>query len=144
MARANPRPYPQFVLDLMAAKSKVLSQAQAFASMGMSEIEPLWAIAAAREEQIAPLLEMLGREREAAVHRISAASCYSKAGDLGRAVNLFRAALAGPLRDNTRQDVEAMLADCLRQLARSANGSSTARVRGKRQRTKRAAPTSSR
>lgn len=119
MARAKPRPYPQFVLDLLADKSKVLSKAQAFASMGMSEIGPLWAIAAAREEQIAPLLEALGREREAAIHRISAASCYRKAEELGRAVNLFRAALAGPLRDNTRQDVEAMLAECLRALTRS-------------------------
>lgn len=36
-----------------------------------------------------------------------------KAGQLSRAVNLYRAALAGPLRDNTRQDVEKMLSDCL-------------------------------
>jgi hypothetical protein len=35
--------------------------------------------AAAYEERIAPLLDTLGRELEAAVHRISAASCYQKA-----------------------------------------------------------------
>ncbi|MBI1927931.1 hypothetical protein HYR99_27280 [Candidatus Poribacteria bacterium] len=70
------------------------------------------------EERIAPLLDILGRELEGAVHRISAASCYQKAGDLSRAVNLYRAALAGPLHDDTRQEVEKMLNDCLAQLAR--------------------------
>jgi hypothetical protein len=49
---------------------------------------------------------------EAAVHRISAASCYQKAGDPSRATNLYRAALAGPLRAVTRRDVEEMLAEC--------------------------------
>ena len=70
----------------------------------LASVQPLWMSAAAYEEAIAPLLDGLGRELEAAVHRISAASCYQKAGDLIRAVNLYRAALAGPLRDDTRQD----------------------------------------
>ena len=50
-----------------------------------------------REEEIAPLLEAHGRQREAAMHRISAASCYERVGDRARAVNLYQAALAGPL-----------------------------------------------
>jgi len=74
--------------------------------------------AATYEECIAPLLDTLGRELEAAVHRISAASCYQKAGYLHRAVNLYRAALSGPLRDDTRSDVLKMLNYCLDQLNR--------------------------
>jgi hypothetical protein len=71
------------------------------------------------------LLDVLGRNLEAAASRISAASCYQKAGDLSRAVNLYQAALAAPLRSSTRQDVEAMLASCLEELSRTAlNGSS--------------------
>ena len=53
------------------------------------------------------------RELEGAIHRISAASCYEKAGDVSRAVNLYRAALSGPLREDTRQEVEDMLSACL-------------------------------
>jgi hypothetical protein len=83
--------------------------------MGQS-VRPLWASAAALEERIAPLLDADGDELEASVHRISAASCYEKAGDLIRATNLYRAALAGPLRAVTRQEVEGMLAVCLERL----------------------------
>jgi hypothetical protein len=118
-------PYTNVVKDLMGKKSYLLSKAQAlsevFASLtdaeglrGMLETtQPLFLSAAAYEERIAPLLDTLGRELEAAVHRISAASCYQKAGYLHRAVNLYRAALSGPLRDDTRSDVLKMLNDCL-------------------------------
>ncbi len=75
--------------------------------------QPLWAAAAALQERIAPLLDAEGEAREAAVYRMSAASCYEKAGDLIRATNLYQAALAGPLRAVTRQEVEGMLAACL-------------------------------
>ena len=65
-----------------------------------------------------------GDQREAVVHRVRAASCYQKAGDPSRATILYRAALAGPLRAVTRNDVERMLAQCLEDLAgsRSPNG----------------------
>jgi hypothetical protein len=120
MAKAKVKPYPKFVKELMAKKSTILSKAQALSEMGMIETAlPLWISAASYEERIAPLLDILGRELEAAVHRISAASCYQKGGDASRAANLYRAALAGPLRQETRQDVEQMLSDCLAQLARS-------------------------
>ncbi len=36
-----------------------------------------------------------------------------KAGEPSRAVNLYRAALSGPLRDDTREDVKNMLNACL-------------------------------
>jgi hypothetical protein len=107
--------------ELMAEKSAVLSKAQALATMGLAETaQPLWAAAAGLEERIAPLLDAAGDDREAAVHRVSAASCYEKAGDPSRATNLYRAALAGPLRAVTRQEVEAMLAACLARLKPSA------------------------
>jgi hypothetical protein len=109
------------VEDLMAEKSAVLSQAQALTTMGMGQTaQPLWASAASLEERIASLLDAYGEDLEAAVHRISAASCHQKAGDLSRATNLYRAGLAGPLRPVTRKEVEAMLAECLAQLKASA------------------------
>ena len=105
------------VEDLLAEKSAILSQAQALTAMGMERsAQPLWAAAAALEERIAPFLDTSGDDLEAAVHRISAASCYEKAGDPSRAINLYRAALAGPLRDVTRKEVEEMLAACLMRL----------------------------
>jgi len=117
MARAKSKAYPQAILDLMAEKTAVLSKAHALSEMGMAETaQSLWASAASYEERLAPQLEALGRDREAAVHRISAASCYHKAGDPSRAANLYRAALAGPIRPTTRRDVQRMLAECLAQL----------------------------
>jgi hypothetical protein len=101
----------------MGEKTYILSKAQALDDMGMGELAgTLWLEAGRREEEIAPLLEALGREREAAVHRISAASCYERAGDFARAANLYCAALAGPLLEHTRQEVEGLLARCLAHL----------------------------
>jgi hypothetical protein len=79
-------------------------------------VQTLWASAASLEERIAPLLDAGGEALEAAVHRISAASCYGKSGELSRAVNLYQAALAGPLRAVTRKEVEGLLAACLARL----------------------------
>lgn len=124
MAQAKTKPYPQAVVDLMAQKTDVLSKARALADLGMPETAvPLWASAASYEERLAPLLEALGRESEAAVHRVSAASCYQKAGEFSRAANLYRAALAGPLRADTRPHVERLLADCLAELTEATIGS---------------------
>ena len=108
------KPYTETLKETMRRKSEILSKAQAFWEIGMTETaQPLWLSAAAYEEHIAPMLDALGRELEGAMHRISAASCYEKAGDMSRAVNLYRAALSGPLRDDTRQEVEDMLRACL-------------------------------
>lgn len=105
---------------LMAEKSAVLSKAQTWTTIGLPEAaQALWASAASYEERIAALLDAHGDGLEAAVHRISAASCYQKAGDPSRATNLYRAALAGPLRDVTRKEVEAMLSECLTSLTDS-------------------------
>ena len=125
MAKAKAKPYPPSLLELMASKTALLMKARTFADMGMAETaQPIWTAAASCEERIAPLLDALGRHLEAAASRISAASCYQKGGDLSRAVNLYQAALAAPLRPNTRRDVESMLAGCLDELSRTApNGS---------------------
>ena len=121
MAKRNATPSSDRVDALLAEKSAVLSQAQVLASLGMAQTaQPLWASAASFEERIASLLDADGEDREAAVHRISAASCYDKAGDPSRAANLFRAALAGPLRTVTRKEVRDMLAACLTRLRASA------------------------
>jgi hypothetical protein len=114
MAKAKPKLSSRQIEALMAKKTEILSKVQALTTMGLPETaQPLWASAASYEEQIASLLDAHGDSREAAVHRISAASCYQKAGDPSRATTLYRAALAGPLRAVTRSDVEAMLTACL-------------------------------
>jgi hypothetical protein len=126
MVKAKAKPYPPSLLELMASKTAILMKARTFADMGMAETaQPIWLTAASCEERIAPLLDALGRNLEAAASRISAASCYQKGGELSRAANLYQAALAAPLRPNTRRDVEAMLAGCLDELSRTVlNGSS--------------------
>lgn len=88
----------------------------------LSVTQALWASAASKEDQLSSLLDAHGWDLEAAIHRVSAAHCYREAGDLGRAVNLFRAALCGPLPDATRQNVQAKLTECLQELSRSTNG----------------------
>ncbi len=114
MQKLNTKPYTKTVKEMMSQKSELLSKAQALADIGIPETaKSLWLSAANYEEHIAPMLDVLGRDLEAAIHRISAASCYEKAGDIERAVNLYRAALSGPLHDDTRQEVENMLSGCL-------------------------------
>ena len=114
MPNAKTKPYTRTLKETMRQKSEILSKAQALWEVGMTETaQPLWRTAANYEEHIAPMLDAAGRELEGAMHRISAESCYEKAGDTSRAVNLYRAALSGPLRDDTRQEVENMLEGCL-------------------------------
>jgi hypothetical protein len=124
MPKTKVRPYPRLLLEQMEQTSGYIMKARALVAMGMQELAvSAWLAAAAGEEQVAPRLETLERDQEAAVHRISAASCYQHAGELAKAVNLYRAALAGPLPEPSRKETEQFLASCLVQLARSANGS---------------------
>ena len=114
MSTPKNEPYTKTLKETMRRKSEILSKAQTLWEIGMEETaQPLWLSAAAYEEHIAPMLDALGHELEGAIHRISAASCYEKAGAPSRAVNLYRAALSGPLRDNTRREVEHKLRACL-------------------------------
>lgn len=120
MSKSKEKPYGPALAKLMSEKTKVLSQAQAFAQMGLTQTaQPLWQTAGSLEERIAPRLDAIGRNREAAVHRISAATCYRNAGEFSMATNLFQAALAGPLNDASRADVERLLEECLSQLTTS-------------------------
>ena len=78
---APKRPYTKTLKETMHRKSEILSKAQAFWEVGMTEMaQPLWLSAANYEEHIAPMLDAIGQELEGALHRISAASCYEKAG----------------------------------------------------------------
>ncbi len=121
MTKRQAKPYGVRVKELMAEKSRLLSQAQAFSEMGLNETAvPVWSCAASYEERIAPLLDVIGRDAEAALHRVSAASCFAKSGDLSRATNLYRAALAGPLSDAAKTDIERELSACLKQLHQAA------------------------
>jgi len=121
MTKRQAKPYGERVKELMAEKSRLLSKAQAFVDMGLEETaRPVWSCAASYEERIAPLLDVIGRDAEAALHRVSAAACFAKSGDLSRAANLYRAALAGPLSDAATVDVERKLSACLKQLHQAA------------------------
>ena len=121
----KPKTSSHHVEKLMAEKTGILTKAQTLTTMGLPETaQPLWASAASYEERIASLLDAHGERLEASVHRISAASCYQKAGDPSRATNLYRAALAGPLREVTRNEVEGMLSECLALLLTPPNSKS--------------------
>lgn len=117
MSESKEKPYGRVLQRLMSEKTKLLSQAHAFAQMGMTETaQPLWRSAASLEERIAPRLDAIGRSREAALHRVSAATCHRNACQFSQAANLFQAALAGPLSEATRADVERFLEECLAEL----------------------------
>lgn len=123
MPKTKSRPYPKALLEQMAETSGLILKARALVALGMPELaQSAWLAAGAGEEQVAPRLETLDHNQEAAVHRLSAASCYQHAGELAKAINLYRAALAGPLPKHTCEETEQMLAACLAQFARSTKG----------------------
>jgi hypothetical protein len=129
MAKGKIKQTVPLVEELMAEASLVLSKAQAFQTVGMGETaQTLWLSAASLQEWIAPLLDADGQALEAAVYRMSAASCYEKASDPSRAVNLHQAALAGPLREGTRKEAEGMLATCLARLKGTSSGRKARKV----------------
>ncbi len=129
MSKVKEKPYGPALERLMAEKTKMLSQAQAFAQMGLAQTaQPLWQMAGSLEERIAPRLDAIGRSREAAMHRVSAATCFRNAGELSQATNLFQAALAGPLDDSSRADIEQLLEECLSDLTTSLSSRATVAV----------------
>jgi hypothetical protein len=99
---------------LMGEASWLLSHAEALGDFGSKEeADAELGRAASCEEQPASLLDAAGREREAVIHRVSAASCREQLGEHGRAVTLLRAALSVPLPEEYRRMVEQQLARCL-------------------------------
>jgi hypothetical protein len=103
MTKRQAKLYTERVKELMAEKSRLLSQAQALADMGLEgTARPVWSHAASYEERIAPLLDAIGRDAEAALHRISAAACFEKSGEPSRAEPPISTAPHWPVRSPTR------------------------------------------
>jgi hypothetical protein len=94
--------------------SWLMSHAQALADYGRADEAAVeWARAAKCEEEVACLLEADGQELEAAIHRVSAASCHDQLGQFTRGVTLLRAALSAPLTDEFRERVQGQLKNYL-------------------------------
>ena len=97
----------------------LLSHAAALGDHGREEEAAAEMLRAANtEEQIAYLLDVVGREAEAADHRMRAATYYGYLGEFAKATTLLRAALSVPLPEQHRQIVKKALAKCLAQAKR--------------------------
>jgi hypothetical protein len=124
MSRAKPKTV--VINQLLAEASRLLSHAQALADFGRSDEAAVeLARAATREEEVACLLEAAGQEQEAAIHRVSAASCLEQLGQPAHAVTLLRAALSAPLPDSFRLRVQKQLTRCLATARKQLESSST-------------------
>ena len=77
------------------------------------EADAEWLNAALREEEVAFQLEAEGLDLLAAVHRISAASCYEEVKEYQRALTLLHAALSVDMRAAYRAKIEKQLKGCL-------------------------------
>jgi hypothetical protein len=105
-----------FIEQMLDEASWLLSHAQALADYRRpDDAAAEWARAAVCEDQVACLLQADGQKLEAAIHWVSAASCYETIGQAVRAVPLLCAALAADLHDGFRGRVEQLLARCLAQ-----------------------------
>jgi hypothetical protein len=131
MSRPKTQPSVPLIDRMLGEASWLLSHAQALADYGRRE-EAAGELtrAATCEEQVACLMDAAGQAREAAIHRVSAASCHEKLGQFPRAVTLLRAAQAGPLPADYQTRVEQYLARCLAK-AQKALGRATPRTSGK-------------
>lgn len=123
MSRSIGKPSAAFLDRMLGEASWLLSHTQALEDYGRhADAAAERSRAALCEEQVASLLDADGQEREAALHRVSAASCYEKLGEPTRAVTLLRAALAAPLEEDFRRRVEQLLTQCLAQVTRELKG----------------------
>ena len=114
MPRPKGKPSITPIDRMLGEVSWLLSHAQALNDYGrQGDASAEWARAADGEEQVACLLEADGQEREAAIHRVSAASCSEKLGQYARAVTLLHAALSVSLPKDYRKQVEVQLASAL-------------------------------
>jgi hypothetical protein len=108
---------------LLDEASWLLSHAQPFADYGRpEEAAAECARAADAGQQVACLLEADGREQDAAIHLVGAASYQEKLGQLSRAVTLLRPALCAPLSEEYRARAERQHARCLGGVRRQGNG----------------------
>src|SRR5262249_12559358 len=116
MPRPKGKPSASLIERMLDEASWLLSHAQALGDyQRYEEAAAELARAANCEEQAACLLDADGQELEAAIHRVSAASCCEKLRQYTRAVTLLKAALSAPLHDNYRAQVQKLFAGCLAQ-----------------------------
>ncbi len=80
MGRSRSKPSAALIDKMLGEASWLLSHAQALTSYRRPEAAAEYARAAQAEEQVAGLLDADGQELEAAIHRVSAASCHEKLG----------------------------------------------------------------
>jgi tetratricopeptide (TPR) repeat protein len=114
MTQPKIKPSKSTLDKMLGEASWLLSHAEALADYGREdEAANELARAAKCEEEVACGLDAAKREPEAAVHRVSAASCYQQLGEYARAVTLLRAALSASLPAPYRQRVEEQLNGCL-------------------------------
>jgi hypothetical protein len=122
MSRPKGKPSLPRIEQLLGEASWLLSHAQALADYGrQEEAAAELGRAASCEEQVACLLDADGQELEAAIHRVSAASCHEKLGQHVWAVTLLRAALSAPLHDEYHARVQQLLASSLTQVQKELN-----------------------
>jgi hypothetical protein len=115
MARQNNKPSPALLDRMLGEASWLLSHAEALTDYGRpAEAAVELGRAALCEEQVACLLEAAEQPHEAAIHRVSAASCHEQREQYIQAVTLLRAALSAELSDDYRAGVEEQLARCLK------------------------------
>lgn len=118
MSRRNDKQLNERIDEMLGEASWLISHAEALSAYDRTKEAPVeWGRAAACEEQVACLLEAARRHDEAAIHRVSAASCHERLGQFAQAVTLLRAALSTLSAGRFRTDAEQQLARCL-ELAR--------------------------
>ena len=117
MPRAKLGPRSKLLEKMLRETSWTVSHAMGLAAFGQKEeADAEWLNAAVREEHVAFQLEAEGLELLAAVHRISAASCFEEIGEYACAITLLRAALSVALRSAYRANIEKQLKDCLKKV----------------------------
>jgi hypothetical protein len=130
MPRARPKASVTLIDQMLGEASWLLSHAQALSDYGRDrEASVELARAAGCEEQVACLLESKGQCRDAAIHRVSAATCYEKLGQYARTVTLLHAALSGPLPDDYRGRIEKQLNSALARAQKQMNHATLRRPR---------------
>jgi hypothetical protein len=129
MPRTKRKSNTDLINKMLGEASWLLSHAQALTDYGRREEASAELVRAAGcEEQVACLLEADGQEREAAIHRVSAATCFEKLGQFTRTVTLLHAALSVSLPEDYRTRVEQQLASALNQARKELGRKSASRV----------------
>jgi len=101
---------PTVLKRLLAESSRRILRAMASTA---TEAKSEWLDAAICETEVACLLEAERQEIDAAIHYVSAASCYARAGHFIHAVPLLRTALSFSIRDVSRRETEKLLKEWL-------------------------------